>query len=191
MLSIGTDTITSTPPGAAADQMQGMTAATLVLIALAVVAVLVMIWWGMKLSRRRKEAARELAEEQGTHLAAPEPVVEPQETIAAVPDAAETMPTAEPVAAPEPVAAEAAPASTAADDLTRMKGMGPKLAARLNELGITRFAQIAALSPAAAEALDAEMGAFKGRLFRDRWVEQAAFLARGDTAGYEAAFGKL
>ena len=32
---------------------------------------------------------------------------------------------------------------------------------------------------------------FKGRITRDRWVEQAGYLARGDTAGFEAQFGKL
>jgi predicted flap endonuclease-1-like 5' DNA nuclease len=41
------------------------------------------------------------------------------------------------------------------------------------------------------ERIDAELGAFRGRLVRDRIVEQAAFLARGDQAGYEASFGKL
>jgi hypothetical protein len=35
------------------------------------------------------------------------------------------------------------------------------------------------------------MGAFRGRLERDRVVEQACFLARNDRDGYEAIFGKL
>jgi predicted flap endonuclease-1-like 5' DNA nuclease len=77
------------------------------------------------------------------------------------------------------------------DDLQRMKGVGPKLAALLAGRGITRFEQIAALTPDEVERLDAELGAFKGRLTRDRIVEQAGFLARGDQPGYEAAFGKL
>jgi predicted flap endonuclease-1-like 5' DNA nuclease len=77
------------------------------------------------------------------------------------------------------------------DDLQRMKGVGPKLAGLLQGRGLTRFEQIAALSPDEVTALDADLGAFKGRLTRDRVVEQAAYLARGDQAGYEAAFGKL
>jgi len=77
------------------------------------------------------------------------------------------------------------------DDLQRMKGVGPKLAALLNSRGLVRFEQIAALSPEEVERLDAELGAFKGRLTRDRVVEQAGYLARGDQAGYETAFGKL
>jgi predicted flap endonuclease-1-like 5' DNA nuclease len=47
------------------------------------------------------------------------------------------------------------------------------------------------LRPDEVAAIDADLGAFKGRLTRDRVIEQAAFLARGDQAGYEAAFGKL
>jgi predicted flap endonuclease-1-like 5' DNA nuclease len=79
----------------------------------------------------------------------------------------------------------------APDDLQRMKGVGPKLAALLNSRGLLRYEQIAALGPEEVERLDAELGAFKGRLVRDRIVEQAGYLARGDQAGYEAAFGKL
>jgi len=77
------------------------------------------------------------------------------------------------------------------DDLQRMKGVGPKLAALLNSRGLLRFEQIATLGPDEIERLDAELGAFKGRLTRDRIVEQAGYLARGDQHGYEAAFGKL
>jgi predicted flap endonuclease-1-like 5' DNA nuclease len=78
-----------------------------------------------------------------------------------------------------------------ADDLTRMKGIGPKLAAQLGTLGYSRFGQIAGLSQIEANALDAQLGAFKGRLARDRVVEQAGYLAKGDVAGFEAVFGKL
>jgi predicted flap endonuclease-1-like 5' DNA nuclease len=77
------------------------------------------------------------------------------------------------------------------DELIKLKGVGPKMVALLNERGITRFDQIASLSPGQVEALDASLGAFRGRFERDRIVEQADYLARGDTAGYEAKFGKL
>lgn len=86
-------------------------------------------------------------------------------------------------------ALDAAPAP--ADELTLLKGLGPKAAAQLNALGITRFDQLAALSPVQADTLDNAMGAFKGRVARDKWVEQARLLATGDRAGFEAAFGKL
>nr|WP_314442080.1 hypothetical protein [uncultured Sphingomonas sp.] len=77
------------------------------------------------------------------------------------------------------------------DDLQRMKGVGPKLASLLAGRGLARFEQIAALTPEEVAAIDADLGTFKGRLTRDRVVEQAGYLARGDQAGYEAAFGKL
>lgn len=83
------------------------------------------------------------------------------------------------------------PEGESPDDLQRMKGVGPKLATMLNSLGLMTYGQIAALTPSDVERIDAELGAFRGRLVRDRIVEQAAFLARGDQAGYEANFGKL
>lgn len=82
-------------------------------------------------------------------------------------------------------------ASGPPDDLIRLKGVGPKLAAILNERGITRFDQIAKLSPGQIDALDASLGAFRGRFERDRVQEQADYLARGDIDGYEVKFGKL
>jgi predicted flap endonuclease-1-like 5' DNA nuclease len=90
-------------------------------------------------------------------------------------------------------AQEAVTAATAAsgDDLTRIKGLGPKLSARLRELGVTSFAQIAAWDDAELARIDGQLGTFAGRPARDAWVEQARFLASGDVAGYEAKFGKL
>ncbi|ETI64440.1 hypothetical protein C100_07390, partial [Sphingobium sp. C100] len=84
------------------------------------------------------------------------------------------------------------PAPTAdADDLLRLKGVGPKLKALLIDLGVTRFAQIAAWSDADIAAVDAKLGNFKGRPVRDQWVDQAKYLAAGDVAGFEAKYGKL
>lgn len=77
------------------------------------------------------------------------------------------------------------------DDLTLLKGVGPKFAARLNELGIMRFDQLAALSDNEVEILDGKLGPFKGRIARDRVVEQAGYLARGDREGFEERFGKI
>ena len=77
------------------------------------------------------------------------------------------------------------------DDLSRLKGVGPKFADALRGIGFTRYEQIAALSPTEIERLDAQLGAFSGRLTRDRIVEQADFLARNDTDGFEQRFGKL
>ncbi|RSV13430.1 hypothetical protein CA235_16065 [Sphingomonas sp. ABOLF] len=137
---------------------------------------------------------------------APQPVQEPQHP---APAARATPPApAEPIASPsspapaelaatpsaQPVSAVPAAApvpATAASDLTTLKGLGPKVAAQLAEMGITSIADLAALSPAEADRIDASLGTFQGRMARDRWVEQAHLLAAGDRAGYEAKFGKL
>ena len=78
-----------------------------------------------------------------------------------------------------------------ADDLERLKGVGPKLAAMLVAHGLSRFEQLAKLTDSEVERLDADLGAFRGRLQRDRVVEQADYLARGDLDGFEQRFGKL
>ena len=80
---------------------------------------------------------------------------------------------------------------TAGDPLTLLKGLGPKAAARLQAIGVTRFDQIAGWNDADVAAIDARMGAFQGRIVRDRWVEQAALLAKGDRAAFEQQFGSL
>lgn len=78
-----------------------------------------------------------------------------------------------------------------ADDLAQLKGVGPKFADTLAALGFTRFEQIAGLSPTEVERLDPQLGAFRGRIARDRIVEQAEYLARHDIDGFEQRFGKL
>ena len=76
-------------------------------------------------------------------------------------------------AAPAAKAAPAAaPAAAAADDLTQLTGVGPAAAKKLNEAGLTSFAQIAALSDADIAAIDAVK-------VKPEWVEQAKELAQG------------
>ena len=77
------------------------------------------------------------------------------------------------------------------DTLTLLKGLGPKAATRLAELGVTHFEQIASWDEQQVAVIDAQMGNFKGRILRDRWVEQARLLAAGDTAAFEQKFGNL
>ena len=99
-------------------------------------------------------------------------------------------------AAPTEAPSAPAPAATPAVDhaaapVTQLKGLGPKVAARLAELGVTTVGQMAALSEAEAQNIDAQLGAFTGRMGRDRWIEQSRLLAAGDKPGFEAVFGKL
>jgi predicted flap endonuclease-1-like 5' DNA nuclease len=92
-------------------------------------------------------------------------------------------PLAEVVAEPEQVVEKAvAPlvetAKTAADDLTLLVGIGPKLAASLADLGVTRFGQIAAWSADELDSFDKLLN-LKGRAERDAWIAQARRLADG------------
>ena len=78
-----------------------------------------------------------------------------------------------------------------ADDLCRLKGVGPKFADALHSAGFVNFQQIAGLSPVEVDRLDEQLGAFRGRIKRDRIVEQAEYLARNDIDGFEQRFGNL
>lgn len=107
------------------------------------------------------------------------------EAVQAAPPPPPSAPLA-PIAAPAP-----APEPASGDDLSRIKGVGPKLVALLQSLGVTSFAQIAAWDDAEIERIDAQLGTFAGRIRRDNWIEQARLLSEGDIAAYEARFGKL
>ncbi|MCB4454644.1 NADH-quinone oxidoreductase subunit E [Leisingera sp. McT4-56] len=65
------------------------------------------------------------------------------------------------------------------DDLKLLKGVGPKLEEKLNELGFFHFDQIAEWTEAEVAWVDARLQ-FKGRIERDGWIEQAKRLAVGD-----------
>jgi len=63
------------------------------------------------------------------------------------------------------------------DDLTVINGVGPAMAKKLNEQGITAFTHLADLRKADAVKLDEKIGA-RGRLVRDEWVKQAKQLVK-------------
>ncbi|MCW1404509.1 hypothetical protein OKA06_20330 [Novosphingobium sp. MW5] len=64
------------------------------------------------------------------------------------------------------------------DNLKMLKGVGPKLEATLNELGIFHFDQVASWGPQEITWVDSRLK-FKGRIERDGWIEQAKTLASG------------
>jgi predicted flap endonuclease-1-like 5' DNA nuclease len=101
-----------------------------------------------------------------------------------------------PAPKPEPAPASAAPATPAAveggapqrldgpregsaDDLKKIKGVGPKLEAMLHGMGFYHYDQIASWSAAEVAWVDENLEGFKGRVSRDNWVEQARTLADG------------
>lgn len=66
-----------------------------------------------------------------------------------------------------------------ADDLKQIKGIGPKLEKLCNTLGFWHFDQVAAWTSDEVAWVDANLEGFKGRVTRDKWVEQAGVLASG------------
>ena len=97
----------------------------------------------------------------------PEVVEEAVEAKAAQPGEQPPIPDAPPTTFDEP------------DDLTRIKGIGKVLSGKLHGLGITTFAQIAALTPEDAARVNAQLS-FKGRVEREDWIAQAKKLAAED-----------
>lgn len=86
--------------------------------------------------------------------------------------------------APKKAAAKKAPAKKAApkkasanDDLTQLSGVGPALAKKLNEAGITSFAQIAAWTDADMDALNETVSGVKAKAEKGDWINAAKALA--------------
>ena len=66
------------------------------------------------------------------------------------------------------------------DDLSLIDGVDANLANRLNALGVKRFDQIAAWSPANCAWIEDQIGD-RGRIAREGWIEQArAYGDKGD-----------
>ena len=115
---------------------------------------------------------------------------QPQESTSPKPEAAAPKEEEKPAAKNKEVKKEPAkkaeakptktkPASKAKDDLKEIKGIGPKIEATLNEMGVTTFAQIAAWKKEDIEAMSSKLGNFKDRITRDEWVKKAKKLAKG------------
>jgi len=84
----------------------------------------------------------------------------------------------EPAAAAEQATATSSSTSGVGDNLSLISGVGPKIKQSLNELGYTRFDQIAALTPDQIEAIETALKS-KGRVARDEWIAQARELMEG------------
>ena len=66
-----------------------------------------------------------------------------------------------------------------ADDLKKIKGIGPKLEEMCHFLGFYHYDQIASWTAAEIAWVDENLEGFKGRVTRDDWVGQAKILAAG------------
>ena len=85
---------------------------------------------------------------------------------------------AAPKKAAEKKAAPKKAAKSEGDDLTQISGVGPVIVKKLNALGVTTFAEIAAWTKDDIAAMDEKLN-FKGRIDRDDWLKQAKKLAKG------------
>lgn len=101
---------------------------------------------------------------------------------AALPVAVEPAPDAP---RPTPDAGEGLSADLG-DDLKWIKGVGPANERVLHDLGVRRFAQIAAWSPETAEWAERHLRV-AGRIERERWIAQARLLAAGVMTDHAAA----
>lgn len=77
----------------------------------------------------------------------------------------------------------------APDDLKLISGVGPVIERKLNELGVTRYDQVAAFADEDFAKVEAALS-FPGRAKRDNWKGQAEALARGGVEEYRRVFGK-
>lgn len=163
----------------------------LVLVVLGLLVLAALLVWALAAGRKAK--VQFAAPDDGT------PARRNQALIDAAPAAVPVIPPAVPGALAgvgEAVASQAAPApvtgnAAVADDLSRIKGLGPKLVEQLHALGVTELSQIAAWGDADIDRIDGQLGRFAGRIRRDNWVEQARLLGAEDMAGYEEKFGRI
>ena len=75
------------------------------------------------------------------------------------------------------------------DDLKMIKGVGPALEKKLNELGFWHFDQIAGWRKKEVEWVDDNLN-FKGRIERDDWIKQAKQLAKGGETDFSKRVAK-
>ena len=165
------------------------------LLVIALLIGVLVAWWVLVASRRTTIEREEKPADQATArrnqaLIDTPPVAAAAPPLTQVPEALVEA-QMEKIPAPPPSSAPADDPSGTSDDLTRIKGVGPKLVALLKDQGVTSFAQIAAWDEATIDTIDATLGRFAGRIRRDNWVEQARLLAADDIAGYESRFGRI
>ena len=75
----------------------------------------------------------------------------------------------------------AAAVLTVADDLQRIKGIGPFIEDKLNALGIYTFDQVGKMTPELEETVNVAIEFFPGRVKRDEWAKQARKFAKNKT----------
>lgn len=154
------------------------------------------------LQASRKEASalqqqnRELQAALTASKAAPSASPSVEVVAPAAPETFETPAVAESVDAPMPVAETVVEVSTAAepeltaeqsdDDLTRLTGIGPKLAEAMKAAGICTYAQLTTMSVEDVSQALAGSNIRYNKASAESWAEQATLAAAGDWKGLKA-----
>jgi small subunit ribosomal protein S2 len=157
----------------------------------------VVISWAMKRAEQKIVPAQPATEVNGSSSGA-----EPQLAEAVAEKAPESLPKSEAQleAVPAEEVEEATPAATqstataakapvAADDLTRIEGIGPKTSGVLQDAGISSYDQLAAADPSRLKQILQDAGLRLGD--PTTWPEQAGLAASGDWDGLETLQGQL
>jgi NADH-quinone oxidoreductase subunit E len=110
--------------------------------------------------------AAEPPEEVPVTVAEPAPV-------AAIPAAAP------PIAERGELVGLAEPRNGVKNNLKQIKGIGPRIESRLNDLGVFHFDQIAAWDQTTITLVETHLG-FKGRVGRENWVAQSKAKLRAE-----------
>lgn len=169
--------------------MSGAFAGNWPIIALVIVVAVALAWWLLVPSRKTRIERTGEAPSEGLPARRNQALID---ATAAADKVDLPPPTPQGLAGVgEAVAAMAQPVHKpiAGDDLKKIKGVGPKLETLLNALGVTSYSQIAAWDDSEIDRVDAQLGAFTGRIRRDDWPTQAKYLDSGDMAAFEQRFG--
>ncbi|MEL7049791.1 MAG: hypothetical protein AAFO75_12705, partial [Pseudomonadota bacterium] len=82
-----------------------------------------------------------------------------------------------------PLAGLIIPATGPVDDLKRIRAIDAFVEGKLNAVGVTQYAQLAALTSEGVRGLGGRIGEL-GRIHRENWIEQATILAKGGETAY-------
>ncbi|MGH1413316.1 MAG: hypothetical protein ACRBB0_07465 [Pelagimonas sp.] len=121
--------------------------------------------------------AKKPAETKAAPAKAKPVAAKPTETKPLETKPSETKPVTAEVTSEKPALLKAA-RNGKADDLTQLKGVGPKLALALQEAGIYHYDQIAAWTEVQTLWVDDNIAGVRGRASRNAWVKQAQTLAK-------------
>lgn len=119
--------------------------------------------------------------------AASRPSTAPKGSVASAPAKPAKVKIAKTVSSKPEAAKSTGPAKSGKDNLRRLIGIGPVNERRLNEHGITTFAQIAGWTAADVKSVEDYLQ-FDGRIKREQWVQQAKLLAAGNEKEFARRF---